>query len=78
MEEKGVTQYQLLKSGIDNKTLDSLSLNEYKKYSSLFEEDVYKAIDLVNCVERRTSFGGPASIVVKKQIDSVLKELGEM
>lgn len=24
MEEKGVTQYQLLKAGIDNKTLDSL------------------------------------------------------
>lgn len=24
MQEKGVTQYQLLKGGIDNKTLDSL------------------------------------------------------
>ena len=24
MQEKGVTQYQLLKNGIDNKTLDSL------------------------------------------------------
>lgn len=24
MEEKGISQYQLLKSGIDNKTLDSL------------------------------------------------------
>lgn len=24
MEEKGITQYQLLKNGIDNKTLDSL------------------------------------------------------
>ena len=24
MEEKGVTQYQLIKGGIDNKTLDSL------------------------------------------------------
>jgi DNA-binding Xre family transcriptional regulator len=24
MEEKGITQYQLLKGGIDNKTLDSL------------------------------------------------------
>ena len=28
MEEKGVTQYQLLKSGIDNKTLDSLKKNK--------------------------------------------------
>lgn len=24
MEERGITQYQLLKNGIDNKTLDSL------------------------------------------------------
>ncbi|WP_338092849.1 helix-turn-helix transcriptional regulator [Ruthenibacterium lactatiformans] len=28
MEAKGVTQYQLLKSGIDNKTLDSLKKNK--------------------------------------------------
>lgn len=28
MKEKGVTQYQLLKNGIDNKTLDSLKKNK--------------------------------------------------
>lgn len=28
MEEKGVSQYQLLKNGIDNKTLDSLKKNK--------------------------------------------------
>ena len=28
MEENGVTQYQLLKNGIDNKTLDSLKKNK--------------------------------------------------
>ena len=28
MEEKGITQYQLLKDGIDNKTLDSLKKNK--------------------------------------------------
>lgn len=28
MERHGVTQYQLLKSGIDNKTLDSLKKNK--------------------------------------------------
>ena len=27
MEQKGVTQYRLIKSGIDNKTLDSLKKN---------------------------------------------------
>lgn len=28
MEQKGITQYQLLKNGIDNKTLDSLKKNK--------------------------------------------------
>lgn len=28
MKEKNITQYQLLKSGIDNKTLDSLKKNK--------------------------------------------------
>ena len=28
MRDKGVTQYRLLKSGIDNKTLDSLKKNK--------------------------------------------------
>jgi len=28
MEQRGVTQYQLLKQGIDNKTLDSLKKNK--------------------------------------------------
>lgn len=28
MEQKGVTQYQLIKNGIDNKTLDTLKKNK--------------------------------------------------
>ena len=28
MDEKGITQYKLLKSGIDNRTLDSLKKNK--------------------------------------------------
>ncbi len=28
MQQRGVTQYQLLKNGIDNKTLDSLKKNK--------------------------------------------------
>ena len=28
MKEKGITQYQLLKAGIDNKTLDGLKKNK--------------------------------------------------
>ncbi len=45
MEQKGITQYQLLKSGIDNKTLDSLkknkniTLNTLEKLSKMLECD---------------------------------------
>ncbi len=44
-----------IKSG---KTLETLSLDEFKAKSDLFDDDVYDAIDLANCVERRSSLGG--------------------
>ncbi len=31
MEQKGVTQYQLIKNGIDNKTLDTLKKNKISR-----------------------------------------------
>ena len=34
-------------------TLDEMSIEEYKKFSNVFEEDVYKAIDLMECVKKR-------------------------
>ena len=55
----------------NNKTLDTLSLEEYQKYSDLFEKDIYDAIDLNNCVKLRTSFGGPAPSVVQKHIQKI-------
>ena len=40
------------------KTLETLPLAAFKAHSDLFEDDVYDAIDLANCVKRRTSLGG--------------------
>ncbi len=54
-----------------NATLEELPLKEYQKYSPLFKEDIYGAIDLKNCVEKRTSFGGPAKDSVLAQIERV-------
>ncbi|WP_430661789.1 hypothetical protein, partial [Gemmiger formicilis] len=34
-----------------DKTLEELTLDEFKQYSDLFEEDVYHAIDLTTCCE---------------------------
>ena len=43
-----------------DKTLEELTLDEFKGYSGLFEGDIYEAIDLVKCCEGRTSYGGPS------------------
>ena len=62
----------------NNKTLDTLSLEEYQKYSDLFEKDIYDAIDLNNCVKLRTSFGGPAPSVVQKHIQKIKDKLSKI
>jgi argininosuccinate lyase len=55
------------------KVLEELTIDEYKSYSELFESDVYDAIDMKACVEKRTSEGGPAR--VQEQIDYVNSKL---
>ena len=52
----------------ENKAIDDLSLDEFKLFSPFFEEDVYKAIDLITCVEERSVMGGPSSSSVQSQI----------
>ena len=49
--------------------LEELPLETYQQYSDLFDSDVYEAIDLTACLEKRTSAGGPAK--VQEQIDYV-------
>ena len=48
--------------------LENLKLSEYKKFSKLFEEDVYKFIDLGTCVSRRNSYGGTSPNNIDVQI----------
>ena len=57
-----------IKSG---KTLDELSIDEYKEFSNAFESDLYEAIDLNTCVNSRNSFGGTCVTSVEKQIEYV-------
>ena len=45
---------EIVKDAIEKDiTLDEMSIEEYKKFSNVFEEDVYKAIDLMECVKKR-------------------------
>jgi argininosuccinate lyase len=60
----------------DKTTLDALSLDEYKAFSPLIEEDVYEAIDLKTCVEKRISEGGTSVASVEAQLVWVKEQLG--
>ena len=51
--------------------LENLPLETYKEYSPLFEEDLYQAIDLLVCVEKRISKGGTSVASVEAQINYV-------
>lgn len=42
-----------------NKSLDDLSLEEYQNVSPVFEEDIYDAISMETCVEKRNTIGAP-------------------
>lgn len=65
---------ELVSYCLDNgKTLETLSIQEYKRADKIFEEDIYEEISLENCVKKRKAVGGPAPETVKKHIESVRK-----
>ena len=43
-----------------NISLDDMTLEEYQKISPVFEEDIYEAISLETCVEKRETIGAPS------------------
>ena len=59
----------------ENKVLEELTLDTYKTYSDLFEEDLYHDIALTTCVEKRISTGGTCTAQVRAQIAYVKEVL---
>ena len=51
-----------------NISLDELSLNDYKSISEVFDEDIYEAISLKTCVEKRLTKGAPGHKVMLEEI----------
>ena len=51
-----------------DKSLDELSLNEYKEFSDIIEDDIYNAISMKTCVDDRSVKGGPSTSAVKAAI----------
>ncbi len=60
----------------NNKVLGSVTLEEYKTFSDLFEDDLFDEISLETCVEKRISEGGTSFVQVEKQINYVTEFLG--
>ena len=59
------------------KTLEELTLPELREISSLFEEDVYEALNLENCMGQRRSYGGPAVSETTRQIQELTNFIKE-
>ncbi len=52
-------------------TLDTLTLRDFRAISSLFDSDIYDALDLKNCVSARKVYGGPSHEDVERQIQYI-------
>ena len=51
-----------------NKAIDELSLDELKAISPVFEQDIYEAVSLETCVNKRMTIGAPGPDAMKEVI----------
>ncbi len=58
-------------------SLDELAMEEYQKISPVFEEDIYQAISMETCVEKRTTIGAPGRKAMEQVIEVYRKQLEE-
>lgn len=52
-----------------DKVIDSLTIEEFKSFSALFDDDIYEEISLTACVNQRKLTGGPAVETVRAVIE---------
>ncbi|HHY60040.1 MAG TPA: argininosuccinate lyase [Clostridia bacterium] len=69
-EAHGIVGQLVLKCLREGRVLEELSLTEYREMSPVFEEDIYEAIAIENCVARRRVPGGPAPEAVQASIEA--------
>jgi argininosuccinate lyase len=51
--------------------LEELPLEEFRQFSNMIDEDIYKRLELKTCVERRNSAGGTSPASLRKQIEYI-------
>lgn len=55
--------------------LEEMKLDEYKKFSEIFKDDLYEFISLDSSLNNRNAYGGPAPSSVKVQIENLEKKI---
>ena len=55
--------------------IEDLTMEEFKGFSDKFDEDIYDAIAIRNCIKAKKSEGSTSFESVKKQLEQVKKEL---
>ena len=60
-----------------NKSIDEMSIEELKEICDVFEEDIYDAISLKTCVEKRLTTGAPGLKPMKETIEIYKKYLND-
>ncbi len=58
-----------------DKALDDMTLDEYKAISPVFEEDIYEAISMKTCVEKRITLGAPGRSAMEEALKLFRKQL---
>ena len=58
----------------EGKALEELTMDEFKSFSDAFDEDIYDAISIVNCIKAKKSEGSTSFESVKKQIADLAGE----
>ncbi len=61
-----------------NISLLDMSLDEYKAISPVFEEDIYQAISLEECVSKRNTIGAPGTCAMAKVLEINEKFIKEL
>ena len=58
-------------------SLDELPLEDYKKISPVFQQDIYEAISMKTCVEKRNTLGAPGEEAMQRVIEANARYLKE-
>ncbi len=64
-----------------HKAIDDLTLEEFRQFSDAFEEDIYDAVSIHTCVEKRLTIGAPSRSAMEQVIalnDQYLAEQGRL